>query len=104
MQFLDKIRLRAQENAGDSELMRYQMEQKKEQRHTLTSDFSEGVNRNTEKKKSIGREGVGKDAFGKCRELRGSVLQFIFNILCKRTAQSILKSLSLGNLTVASSC
>lgn len=83
--------------------MQYQMEQKKEQRHTLTSDFSEGVNRNTEKK-SIGREGVGKDAFGERRELRGFVLQFIFNILCERTAQSILKSLSLGNLTVASSC
>lgn len=61
------------------------MEQKKEQRHTLTSDFPEGVNRNTgKKKKSIGGEGVGKNAFGECRELKGFVLLFIFNILCKK--------------------
>lgn len=59
MQFLDKIRLRARENAGDSELMRYQMEQKKEQRHTLTFDFPEGVNRNTGKK-VYWRRGSGK--------------------------------------------
>lgn len=79
------------------------MEQKKEQRHTFTFDFPEGVNRNTKKKKSLLEERIGKNAFGKYRELRDFVLKFIFKILCKKTAQSIQESHSLGNLTVASS-
>lgn len=60
------------------------MEQKKEQRHTLTFDFPEGVNRNTEKKKAYWRRRNGENAFGKCRELRDFVLQFTFNILYKK--------------------
>lgn len=80
------------------------MEQKKEQRHTFTFDFPEGVNRNTKKKKkNLLEERIGKNAFGKYRELRDFVLKFIFKILCKKTAQSIQESHSLGNLTVASS-
>lgn len=47
---------------------------------------------------------MGKNAFGKYRELGGFVLQFISKILCKKTAHTIQESHSLGNLTVASSC